>query len=45
MGEMDAIPVEANPRQRVKPRSGGRNQNKIREKLGVAGRAVPAGSE
>jgi hypothetical protein len=41
----DAVSVKANPRQRVKPRSGGRSQNGGCEKLGVAGRAAPAAGE
>jgi len=39
------VSVQANPRERVKPRSGGRNQNRLCEKLGVAGRAAPAGGD
>ncbi len=38
----DLVSAQANPRQRVKPRSGGRSQNRIREKPGVAQSAAPA---
>jgi hypothetical protein len=41
----DAVGVEAYRRQRVEPRSGGRNQNPTREKLGIAGRAAPGGGK
>jgi hypothetical protein len=41
----DAVSVKADPRQRVEPRSGGWSRNGGREKLGVAGRVAPVGSE
>jgi len=39
------VSAQANPRERVKPRSGGRSQNCIREKLGVVARAGAASME